>query len=379
MTSAQNSQAGMKHATSLKSLVTTAMLALALVGCKDGEVLPSSLPDDVANQAYVSILESQLSSLPPNGQVAIALVHEGNTEFLGVRNENNVLRGIDNADWVFEIGSITKVFTGICLAAMIDSREASLTETLQSQFDFPLQAGGDITLEQLANHTSGLPVVPTNVDEVQGYVENDPYAIYTHENLKSYLQNHVVLDSESGTHYQYSNLGTGLLGYTLAQKRNSTFEEMLQSTIFTPLEMTSTTTLLDNVEASRLVKPMDIQGNEVSYWNFAETMSGAGSVKSTVADLAKFMEKNFEDDPWYSLPQTKTFTVNQSTSMGLGWVIIEEEDFTIHLHDGGTGGFSSLLLLDKQKRIGVVVLSNVENYHQHITPMANDFLLEIND
>jgi CubicO group peptidase (beta-lactamase class C family) len=350
----------------------------SIISCKDDQTLDvSTLGKDIANQTYVDILENRLLTLPNDAQVAIALVHKGNVEYLGVSKEDDVLKGIENANKVFEIGSITKVFTSICLSEMIASNEASLTENLQNQFDFPLQAGGEISLQQLANHTSGLPVLPTNIDEIQNLNEDDPYAVYTYENLKSYLQNHIVLNNTSGTTYEYSNLGTGLLGYSLAQKRNTTFETLLKTIIFDPLDMTSTTTRLENVDGSKLVEPRDIEGNIVSHWNFAETMSGAGSAKSSVTDMAKFIQKNFEDDEVYNLPQEMTFDREDNLSMGLGWIIFDDGIYKILSHDGGTGGYSSMLMLDKSKQIGVIVLSNVENYHNAISPLCNDFIVEI--
>ncbi len=363
----------------LKYLLTLIVIGMAFASCKDDDdtFASSTLQNDIANQAYVHILENRLSKLPDNAQVAIAVIHEGNTEFIGVTNENSTLQGTNNADKIFEIGSITKVFTSICLSEMVNLNEASLTETLQSQFDFPMRAGGDITLQQLANHTSGLPRLPTNTDEVQGLDLENPYAIYTYDHLKSYLQNHIALNAASGTNYEYSNLGMGILGYTLSQKRNSTFEEMLQAFIFNPLGMTSTTTLLERADASRLVEPRDINGNIVSYWDFAETMTGAGSIKSSVTDMSKFILKNFEDDATYNLPQKATFDLGNGAQMGLGWAIYEQGEFTILTHDGGTGGFSSMLMIDKHKKIAALVLSNVEDYHNAISPLCNDLILEI--
>ncbi len=141
--------------------------------------------------------------------------------------------------------------------------------------------------------------------------------------------------------------------------------------------MNSSTTLLENVDPSRLVEPRDINGEVVSYWNFAEPISAAGSVKSSVTDLAVFIRKNFEDDIVYDLPREKTFDLGDNLHMGLGWLIFEQADFVINTHNGGTGGFSSILMLDKNKRIGVIVLSNVEDFHDSISPVCNDLILEI--
>lgn len=380
MTTQRKNKTGKTNGTSFKLLTFIILiLGVTFASCnKDDDFNPkSTLQNDIANQDYIDILENRLKNLPVNSQIAIGLVHNGNTEFLGVINDNSIFKGVNNADKVFEIGSITKVFNSVCLSDLLISNEALLTETLQSQFNFTLKAGGNITLEQLANHTSGLPRLPTNIDEVQGFNPEDPYAIYTYDNLKNYLQNHVVLNAPSGTLYEYSNLGVGILGYILAQKNNSTYEQLVKSKIFNPLGMNNSTTLLTNVETSKLVEPRDINGNIVSHWNFAETMAATGSIKSSVQDMTKFIEQNFENDAVYNLPQQTTFDRGNNLYMGLGWTIYEADGYRLMIHDGGTGGFSSILMLDKNKRIGVVILANVENFHESITPMCNDFILEI--
>lgn len=344
---------------------------------KSDPISNSSLLNEINNQKYVDILENKLSNLPEKAEVAIALVKDDKTECIGVIRENGKLKVKNNKESIFEIGSITKAFTSISLSSMIANNEASLSETLQEQFDFPVLAGGDITFKQMANHTSGLPRLPSNVNEIIGFNPEDLYAVYTYENLKSYLQNHVVLNNPSGTVYEYSNIATGILGYCLAKKRNTTYEELLQELIFNPLNMNSTTTLLSNTDTSRLVEPRDINGNIKIHWNFAETLTAAGSIKSSVSDMEKFIRKNFEDDVIYNLPQQKTFEKETDQHVGLGWGISDYNGFSLLQHDGGTGGFSSILFIDKSNKISVLVLSNVEDYHETIIPMASNFFIEL--
>lgn len=363
-----------------KMLLLILSISFILMSCnKDDDGNTSSeLSNDIENQDYVRIIERDIVNLPINAQVAVALVYNGNVEYIGVTNDNNTLRGINNAESIFEIGSITKAFTGVCFSKMITTNEASLTETLQEQFNFPIPTGGNITLEQLANHTSGFPRLPTNIDEVVDFDIDNPYANYSIESLESYLQTDVNLNSVSGTEYLYSNLGMGVLGYTLAQKRNTSYEELLQDIIFEPLGMTNSTTQLNNVEASNLVEPRDINGNIVSHWDFSETTSAGGSIKSSVSDMSKFIIKNFDNDVVYNMAQTKTFDIGNNFYMGLGWNLFEVDGFNIHNHNGGTGGFSSMLMLDKEAQTGVLVLSNVEGYNDAVEELCNSLFVEIN-
>lgn len=363
-----------------KMLLLVLSICFIITSCsKDDDSSPSELSNDIENQNYVRIIEENIANLPINTQVAIALVHNGTTEYIGVTNNNNTLRRVNNAESVFEIGSITKAFTGICFSKMITTKEALLSETLQDQFNFLIPTGGSITLEQLANHTSGLPRLPTNIDEVVNFDIDNPYANYSTENLKSYLQTDVNLNSVSGTEYLYSNLGMGILGYTLAQKRNTSYEGLLQDIIFNPLNMENSTTLLDNVDTSKLVEPRDINGNIVSHWDFSETTSAGGSIKSSVTDMSKFILKNFEDNTVFNLAQSETFDIGNNFYMGLGWNIFKADGYELLNHNGGTGGFSSMLMMDKETQTGVIVLSNVGGYNDAIEELCNSLFVEINE
>ncbi len=370
----------MRNALKRKMILLLVSISVILTSCNkdDNNKIFSELSKDIKNQDYVRVIERDIANLPINTQVAIALVHDGNVEYLGVTNDNNTLRGINNTESIFEIGSITKAFTGICFSKMISTNEVLLTETLQEQFNFSVPTAGDITLEQLANHTSGLPRLPTNIAEVVNFDMDNPYANYSYENLQSYLQKDVNLNSESGTEYLYSNLGMGILGYILAQKRNTTFEKLLQEIIFKPLNMSNSTSLLELVDTSKLVEPRDIKGNVVSHWDFSETTSAGGSIKSSVSDMSKFIIKNFDNDIVYNRAQKKTFDVGNNFYMGLGWNLYEVDGFKIHHHNGGTGGFSSMLMLDKEKQTGVLVLSNVEGFNNAIEELCNSLFIEIN-
>lgn len=366
------------------TLIIACICSIILSGCSNddnGIETPKTLKDDIENQEFVKIIEDNISDIPKNVQIAIAVINNESTEYIGVYNNNGVLRRIDNADKVFEIASITKVFTGICLSKLVSTNNTILTETLQSQFAFPLLNGGDITLLQLANHTSGLPRLPTNIEEVVGFNTNDPYADYNINHLESYLQNHIALNSVNGTEYEYSNLGMGILGYILSKKADMSYEELLQSEIFEPLQMTNSTTLLANVDATKLVIGRDENDNTVPYWNYTDVSTAGASIKSSVIDLEKFVRKNFEDDLVYNLPQETTFEIAPAFSVGLGWHILEVDGFKVLYHDGGTGGFCSELKIDKNNKKAVIVLANVsgltDTYSKKISELASSLLENI--
>ncbi|MBP2831698.1 beta-lactamase family protein [Aquimarina sp. U1-2] len=371
----------------LTSVTLIALLsAFFLSSCtKDDDAIAnaSTLKDEIENPEFVKILENTISDLPENGQIAIAVIDKESTEYIGISNQNKILKRTNNEDNIFEIGSITKVFTSICLSKLIAANQASLTETLQDQFDFPLKEGGEINLKQLANHTSGLPRLPNNVDEIIDFDIKDPYSNYTVDNMKSYLQNHVVLNDINSIPFEYSNTGVGVLGYLLSQKMGLTYEDMLQDLIFEPLQMTNSTTQLSNVNSSKLVKGVNENNAEVSNWNFTDVFAGTGSIKSSVKEMEKFVRKNFEDDVAYNLPQQSTFDLGEGTSIGLGWFILEDEGFKALFHNGATGGYNSYLVMDKSNQRAVVIMINVSSskedlfYGNMITEIGNELMESI--
>jgi CubicO group peptidase (beta-lactamase class C family) len=144
-----------------------------------------------------------------------------------------------DGDTVFEIGSITKVFTALLLTEMVKRGEVALDDPvskyLPDHASMPARDGKQITLLDLATYTSGLP---RNPDGIPNFGDN-PYASYRVEQLYAFLSNH-ALRFDPGTHYEYSNLGFGLLGHVLALQANASYEDLVVSRICAPLGLEDT-------------------------------------------------------------------------------------------------------------------------------------------
>lgn len=345
------------------SILVLLLLSLFLTKTYAQQKAVPNLSAAIKNKKIVSILTKNLSSFPENTEVSIALINGETTRYIGIIRKNDTLEVITNKNSVFEIGSITKVFTSILFASFIDKNKNILQENLQQHFDFTLKSGGNITLQQLANHSSGLPRLPKNIFPLLAKNPNNPYKEYTPKMLQNYLKNEVELDYKTGSKSIYSNLGAGLLGNILTKKAQKTYENLLQETIFIPLKMTNSTTSLKNINQQKLVKGRNADGKETSNWEFTDTLIGAGGIKSTTADMEKFVKKNFGENPIYVLPQTATYTVNKTYKMGLGWHLLNTD--TILFHNGGTGGYRSSLAIKKETKKGVIILSNVSAFHKN--------------
>lgn len=317
----------------------------------------SRLSTKIENKSIVSILEGNISIFPNKFQVSIAIINGDNTEYIGVIRKNDTLITINNKNSVFEIGSISKVFTSVLFSNLIHDNKISLDETLSNQFDFNLKNVKNIQLYQLANHTSGLPRLPENIMPLLATNQSNPYKYYTPKLLESYLKDDLTLQYPTGEKNVYSNLGAGLLGYILTLKSNKAYEELLKDNILKPLKMNQSYSL--SIDNKNVVRGLNQNGTPASNWDFTNVFVGAGGIKSTTNDMVKFARKNFENDSIYNLPQQPTFTINSSLKMGLGWHISKDGDNEFLWHNGGTGGYRSCFAIDKLNKKGVVVLSNI--------------------
>ncbi len=150
-----------------------------------------------------------------------------------------------DAQTIYEIGSITKVLTGITLARLEREGRLGLEDTvahyLPSTLNLPLPAQS-ITLRHLATHTSGLPRLPDNLDATMPNLtdrQDNPYVNYTVQDLYDCLS-HIELRSKPGTQFAYSNLGMSLLGHILELCSGQPYEQLVASTICQPLELSDT-------------------------------------------------------------------------------------------------------------------------------------------
>jgi D-alanyl-D-alanine-carboxypeptidase/D-alanyl-D-alanine-endopeptidase len=266
---------------------------------------------------------------------------------------------------IYEIGSVTKVFTGILLAKLeIDGvlkLEDPLRNFLPAELSFP-DAVGAITLRQLATHTAGLPRLPDNLDATIKDQAN-PYANYSASELFSFLRSG-PLDRPPGTKSVYSNLGMGLLGHLLSLKTGKPYETLVKETICEPLGMYDTTVSLSPLQSARLVPGHTPKGQPTSGWGL-NVLAGAGGLRSTVDDLLRFLQANLGDGVGAlaeALGRAHKFHYVSAWhgSHGLGWCIERDtaKKLVIHWHNGGTGGYVSFVAFEKSRGLGVVLLSN---------------------
>jgi D-alanyl-D-alanine-carboxypeptidase/D-alanyl-D-alanine-endopeptidase len=279
-------------------------------------------------------------------------------------SENN--RALD-ADTVFEIGSITKVFTALLFADMVVRGEVSpgdpVAKFLPTGVQVPEFYGKPITLRDLATYTSGLPRLPSNFKPAD---KNNPYADYSVAQLYDFLASY-KLSFAPGTHYEYANLGFGLLGHALALRAGSSYEDLVVSRICAPLGMGSTRITLSPSMKERLARGHDASLAPVANWDIP-TLAGAGALRSTANDLFTFLEVSTGNrrTPLASAMEM-TFAERRPTGQGTplvgqGWFISTLHNDEIVWKDGGTGGYASFVGFSTKSRRACILLSNAADY-----------------
>jgi len=315
----------------------------------------SNFPIDIANEIY-----SLTRYFPNKTQLSIAVLKNGKVKYYGIIIKNDTIKSIENQTKVFEIGSITKVFTSSVLASLVIDNKLKLSDFINDYYITSFNNNTKITFLELANHTSGLPRLPENLDLSN---EANPYKRYGVNELNEYLTKLLLIENNNDKNFEYSNLGAGLLGNTLGLSQKQTFNELLQQRIFEKYKMGNSHTSLKDFE-NQIIKGLDETGQEVSNLEF-DVLFGAGGILSTSEDLVKFAQAQFDKkNKELELTRKPTFDINEDMKIGLGWLILKSEnEFKRIWHNGGTAGYSSSMVLDIEKKNGVIILSNVSGFH----------------
>ena len=265
---------------------------------------------------------------------------------------------------LFEIGSISKVFTALILADMVNKNEVSLDDPavkyLPPGHHMPQRNGRQITLRDLATHASALPRMPDDVGPADGI--DNPFADYGEDKLLAFLD-HYQLTRDIGSKWEYSNLGVGLLGYLLARAANTDYETLLRKRITGPLHMADTKVTLTPHEVARLAPPFDRYMRPAKRWDIA-LFAGAGGIRSSAADMMVFAHAVLDPRSPIAAAVKTTLSVRGAgpapqVEQALGWDILHPAPGReLVLHDGQTGGFQSILMLEPASRRAVVALVN---------------------
>jgi len=338
-------------------------------GYQDFETEPKPVrnrmtPTDEISGEQVRLIFNKAKEFPENTQLSIAFVSNDRVAFYGLKRQNNSIINIDNSSSVFETGSITKVFTATLLANYVYDGTIDPEELVNNYLPFRMNDNIRISFKELANHTSGLPRIPSNMFLSSIFNTRNPYKNYTEDKLKKFITQKAKLTGESVKSFEYSNLGFGLLAYALREIENKDYNDLLDEKIFSKYGMTNSSAIRSELE-SDLVCGLDKNGFETPNWDFA-SLEGAGSILSTAEDLSKFAIAHFDEfNKELAFTREETYAINADRAIGLGWFIDKAESGDIlHRHKGSTGGYSSSMVIDINNKTAIIILSNVSAFNK---------------
>jgi serine-type D-Ala-D-Ala carboxypeptidase/endopeptidase len=277
-------------------------------------------------------------------------------------------------DTVFAIGSITKVFTALLLADMASKHELALDDAVATYLPravrVPSSGGRQITLLDLATHTSGLPLRPDNL--VSKDLENK-YAGYTASRLFRFLTS-FALPREPGQSYEYSNVGYGLLAQALARRAHQAYAPLVKARITQLLGMADTSIALTPRMKRRLAQGYTNELAPARRWEMG-ALEGAGAYSSTANDLLSFLEAclGVRDSPLASAlammqRARRPGGMAPAQQVALAWNVYRDGERELFWKNGSVGGYRAFLGFDAVRRVGIVALANAQ------TPVGLDDL-----
>ena len=334
-------------------------------------------------------IQSLVNNNKTNAAIVVGLVDPNGTQFYGYGNMSNANPITVDKDTIFAIGSITKVFTTILLADMVNSGLVNLDDPIEKYFPPSVKAptynGQKIILENLATHTSGLPEFPGShcVSNFNGTDDEDSLQTrlffiecdknYTFDQLYQDLSN-TTLTSEPGSKFEYSTFGISLLGHILALKSGISYDRLLEERILNVLGMNSTSIVLSDAQKSRLAIG-HLNGQELPFWNTSRPIAPAGGLHSSVADMLKFASANLgliDTKINTAMKEShiiihdsrlgKAFSNNYTAYVSLGWIIATDFGIQIVEHNGETAdGYNSFIALNTSKERGIVIIASASS------------------
>ncbi len=319
--------------------------------------------------AHKDVLDSKMDSIvkafmdnPANCGLSIAVYQNKKITYYNYGEIKRGSKQIPSNKTIYEIGSISKTFTGILLAQAVHDLKVNTNDPVKKYlgdgFDNLAYKGKDIELVHLANHSGRVHRVPFNLAMQPNYDVNNPYKNYNKDMVFAYMKL-MKPDTFPGTKSEYSNLGMGLLGIIEEKIYNKTYEELITEYICKPLGMNDTKITV--TDTARFAKGNDGEGHQVPYWDLG-ALNGAGGIRSTTEDLINYAKANMEEtNPVFKLSHQTTFN-DARNHLGMAWhITMTKKSNELIWHNGRTAGFGSFCGFIKSKEVAVAVLGNSGN------------------
>jgi CubicO group peptidase (beta-lactamase class C family) len=276
--------------------------------------------------------------------------------------------GAAKVDSIFEIGSISKTFTGLILAQMVAQGKVKLEDPVRELLPpgtVAKPAGAEITLLDLVTQHSGLPRMPDNFHPADA---QNPYADYRSAELFSYLRKRGA-GKPSDVPFLYSNLGFGLLGQALSERAGVPYPELLKAEVTRPLALHDTTVILSPEHQRRFMQGHNADHHPAHAWDLV-ALAGAGAIRSTAGDMLTYVEANLHPESVKSALGADGGTLSAALAAShelradsipgehIAFAWLYKPDWGEYWHNGATGGYSAYAFFNPKGDYAAVVLLN---------------------
>ncbi len=288
----------------------------------------------------------------PDAVITVGIIKDGKSSYTVYGADGKV---IADAEYTYEIGSITKTFTASLINKALKEGKISLEDTIDKYLNLPANKNYP-TIKELLTHTSGYKGWYFETPMISNFFKgrNDYYRISKDMIIKKAES----LDMQKNSYgYKYSNFGYAVLGLVLESVYKSDYTALLNSFVKTELNLNSTRI---SVQSGELGKYMA--------WKSDDGYIPAGAMTSDISDMLSYAQMNLEKNPYLADTHTSLKRVDASTDdyklmdinideIGMAWAIDKENG--IIWHAGGTDNYNSYLAFNLENKTAVVILSNL--------------------
>jgi len=350
----------------MKRIIHFILLISALIALGAQEAASRSTQLDQRESKIKELIQERVERHHQDFGLVVGIIDKRGRRIISYGEQRRGGKAVDG-NTLFELCSVTKVFTSILLSDMVSRGEINLEDPIEKflpqDVKVPAWKGIKITLLHLATHTSGLPNTPkakTGEESVPAYIN------FSEQKLYNFVSNYALL-RQPGTQFEYSNIGFGLLGHLLSLKTGKSYDQLVEERICRPLGMNDTRRELKPEMRERLAVGYFLDGQEAKGFHMPPVLAGAGGLRSSANDMLSFLSANMGllPSPFFNVMQEThngRFSISKDiVKVGLSWLVIQEQDIHIVLHGGDKDGYRAFIGFDPGKKIGVVVFANFED------------------
>ena len=288
-----------------------------------------------------------------NGTVLVA--ENGNIVFQkGYGYKNAVTRELNDANTIFQIGSITKQFTSALILRLQENKKLSIHDKLSKYFP-ALPFADKVSIENLLSHTSGIYNYTNDGD----FMKTEAVKPATHDKLLALFKDK-PLEFEPGSKFSYSNSNYILLGFIIEKVSGKPYEQMVHEMIFAPLHMDHSGfnfTSLHAADKATGYFALSKSGSTAAGIVDSSVSYAAGAIYTTAGDLYKWDRALYTENIINKSSLKDAYTIRKD-KYGLGWSIDSAYGKQVYQHGGGIFGFTSFIFRSPEENICILLLDN---------------------